>query len=145
MGNVVGVGYRRMVATPVAEEDYVVALAESLGIRRLATRDVRHFAAVRLRDGRAFDLVVHLVSASFGFQHRAQLLDAPIERDALRVDFGAIHLVVVLHAELEADVAGRADLTLAARHRAVVLRDAPEHAMPLPAALRVMIDEAGAL
>ena len=37
----------------------LVALAESLGIRRLATRDVRHFAAVRLRDGRAFDLVVH--------------------------------------------------------------------------------------
>ena len=37
----------------------VVALAESLGIRRLATRDVRHFAAVRLRDGHAFDLVVH--------------------------------------------------------------------------------------
>jgi predicted nucleic acid-binding protein len=36
----------------------VVALAESLSIRRLATRDVRHFAAVRLRDGRAFDLVV---------------------------------------------------------------------------------------
>jgi hypothetical protein len=29
-----------------------------LGIRRLATRDVRHFAAVRLHDGRAFDLVV---------------------------------------------------------------------------------------
>jgi predicted nucleic acid-binding protein len=37
----------------------VVALAESLGIRRLATRDVRHFAAVRLSDGRSFDLVVH--------------------------------------------------------------------------------------
>lgn len=37
----------------------VVALAETLGVRRLATRDVRHFAAVRLRDGRAFDLVVH--------------------------------------------------------------------------------------
>jgi hypothetical protein len=37
----------------------VVALAESLDIRRLATRDVRHFAAVRLRDGRSFDLVVH--------------------------------------------------------------------------------------
>jgi predicted nucleic acid-binding protein len=37
----------------------IVALAESLGICRLATRDVRHFAAVRLRDGRAFDLVVH--------------------------------------------------------------------------------------
>jgi predicted nucleic acid-binding protein len=36
----------------------VVALAESLGIRRLATRDVRHFVAVRLRDGRSFDLVV---------------------------------------------------------------------------------------
>jgi predicted nucleic acid-binding protein len=37
----------------------VVALAETLGIRRLATRDLRHFAAVRLRDGRAFELVVH--------------------------------------------------------------------------------------
>ena len=37
----------------------IVALAESLGIRRLATRDVRHFAAVRLRDGRAFELVIH--------------------------------------------------------------------------------------
>jgi predicted nucleic acid-binding protein len=37
----------------------VVALAEALGIRRLATRDVRHFAAVRLRDGSPFDLVVH--------------------------------------------------------------------------------------
>ena len=37
----------------------VVALAETLGIRRLATRDVRHFAAVRLRDGSSFDLVVH--------------------------------------------------------------------------------------
>ena len=37
----------------------VVALAEPLGIRRLATRDVRHFSAVRLRDGRAFELVVH--------------------------------------------------------------------------------------
>jgi predicted nucleic acid-binding protein len=37
----------------------VVALAETLGIRRLATRDVRHFAAIRLRDGSGFDLVVH--------------------------------------------------------------------------------------
>lgn len=37
----------------------VVALAEDLGIRRLATRDIRHFAAVRLRDGSAFDLVVY--------------------------------------------------------------------------------------
>jgi predicted nucleic acid-binding protein len=37
----------------------VVALAETLGIRRLATRDVRHFAAVRLRDGSSFDLVAH--------------------------------------------------------------------------------------
>ena len=36
----------------------VVVLAEMLGVRRLATRDVRHFAAVRLRDGSAFDLVV---------------------------------------------------------------------------------------
>lgn len=37
----------------------VVALADDLGIRRIATRDVRHFAAVRLRDGSAFELVVH--------------------------------------------------------------------------------------
>lgn len=36
----------------------VVVLAEDLGIRRLATRDIRHFAAVRLRDGSAFELVV---------------------------------------------------------------------------------------
>jgi uncharacterized protein len=36
----------------------VVVLAEDLGVRRLATRDVRHFATVRLRDGGAFDLVV---------------------------------------------------------------------------------------
>ena len=36
----------------------VVALAEELGIKRLATRDVRHFAAVRLHDGSPFDLVV---------------------------------------------------------------------------------------
>jgi predicted nucleic acid-binding protein len=37
----------------------VVALADELGIRRLVTRDVRHFSAVRLRDGSAFELVVH--------------------------------------------------------------------------------------
>jgi uncharacterized protein len=37
----------------------VIVLAEDLGIRRLATRDVRHFAAVRLRDGTAFELVVY--------------------------------------------------------------------------------------
>ena len=37
----------------------IVALAETLGVRRLATRDVRHFSAVRLRDGSSFDLVVH--------------------------------------------------------------------------------------
>lgn len=36
----------------------IVALAEELGVRRVATRDVRHFAAVRLRDGRALELVV---------------------------------------------------------------------------------------
>lgn len=37
----------------------VVALAETLGLRRIATRDVRHFTAVRLRDGSPFDLVVY--------------------------------------------------------------------------------------
>jgi uncharacterized protein len=36
----------------------LVALAEELGIVRLATRDVRHFSVVRLADGRAFDLLV---------------------------------------------------------------------------------------
>jgi hypothetical protein len=36
----------------------IVALAESLCVRRLATRDVRDFGAVRLRDGAVFDLVV---------------------------------------------------------------------------------------
>lgn len=36
----------------------VVALAEELGVYRLATRDVRHFSAVRLRGRRAFQLVV---------------------------------------------------------------------------------------
>jgi predicted nucleic acid-binding protein len=37
----------------------LVALAESLGLRRVATRDVRHLAAVRLRDGSPLELVVH--------------------------------------------------------------------------------------
>jgi predicted nucleic acid-binding protein len=36
----------------------IVALAEDLGMRRIATRDTRHFSAVRLRDGRPFELVV---------------------------------------------------------------------------------------
>jgi len=36
----------------------IVALAERLGVTRLATRDIRHFDAVALRDGRRFDLVV---------------------------------------------------------------------------------------
>lgn len=36
----------------------LVALAEALDVRRLATRDIRHFAAVRLRNGRSFELVV---------------------------------------------------------------------------------------
>jgi predicted nucleic acid-binding protein len=35
----------------------IVALAEETGIVRIATRDVRHFSAVRLADGRAFELV----------------------------------------------------------------------------------------
>ena len=37
----------------------IVALAESVDIRRIATRDVRRFAAVRLHDGTLFELVVH--------------------------------------------------------------------------------------
>jgi len=36
----------------------IVVLAEDLGLRRIATRDIRHFSAVRLRDGSAFELVV---------------------------------------------------------------------------------------
>jgi predicted nucleic acid-binding protein len=37
----------------------IVALAEDLGVRRLATRDIRHFTAVRFSDGGSFELVVH--------------------------------------------------------------------------------------
>ena len=36
----------------------VVALTEELGLARLATRDVHDFTAVRLGDGRSFELVV---------------------------------------------------------------------------------------
>jgi predicted nucleic acid-binding protein len=36
----------------------VAALAEELGVYRLATRDVRHFSALGLRGGKRFDLVV---------------------------------------------------------------------------------------
>lgn len=36
----------------------IVALAERLQITRIATRDVKHFSAVRLRSGQAFELVV---------------------------------------------------------------------------------------
>ncbi len=36
----------------------IVALADFLGIRRIATRDLRHFGAVRLGDGSAFELVL---------------------------------------------------------------------------------------
>jgi predicted nucleic acid-binding protein len=35
----------------------IVALAEETGIVRIATRDVRHFSAVRIADGRAFEFV----------------------------------------------------------------------------------------
>jgi predicted nucleic acid-binding protein len=52
---------RYVPALVLAELDYFLRnVAEGLGIRRLATRDVRHFAAVRLRDGSSFELVVHL-------------------------------------------------------------------------------------
>jgi predicted nucleic acid-binding protein len=36
----------------------IVAVAELVGVARVATRDVRHFAAVRLRNARAFELAV---------------------------------------------------------------------------------------
>ena len=36
----------------------IVALAERVGVTRIATRDVRHFSAVRLRDGRPFEFAV---------------------------------------------------------------------------------------
>lgn len=36
----------------------IVALAEETEVRRLATRDVRDFSAVRLRDGSSFELAV---------------------------------------------------------------------------------------
>ncbi|MFN0062847.1 MAG: type II toxin-antitoxin system VapC family toxin [Myxococcaceae bacterium] len=37
----------------------VVALAEEIGVYRLATRDIHDFSAVQLRKGRHFELVVH--------------------------------------------------------------------------------------
>lgn len=36
----------------------IVVLAEDLGLRRIATCDVRHFNAIRLRDGSPLELVV---------------------------------------------------------------------------------------
>ncbi len=36
----------------------IVALADRVGVRRLATHDIRDFAPIRLRDGSSFDLVV---------------------------------------------------------------------------------------
>ncbi len=36
----------------------IVALAEEIGVTRIATRDVDDFSAVRLRSGRSFELVV---------------------------------------------------------------------------------------
>lgn len=36
----------------------VMALAEQVGVYRIATRDVRHFAPIRLRGGRSLELVV---------------------------------------------------------------------------------------
>jgi hypothetical protein len=35
----------------------IVAVAEELSVTRLATRDVRHFSAVRLRGDKAFELI----------------------------------------------------------------------------------------
>jgi predicted nucleic acid-binding protein len=40
----------------------VVALAEEVSVVRIATRDVRDFSAVRLGDGRAFEIVVRPVA-----------------------------------------------------------------------------------
>lgn len=37
----------------------IVAVAEEVGVSRLATRDLRHFAAVRLASGQTFELAVH--------------------------------------------------------------------------------------
>lgn len=37
----------------------VVALAERVDIRRIATRDIRHFGAIRLHDVTPFEIVVH--------------------------------------------------------------------------------------
>jgi len=52
----------------------IVALAEELGIVRLATRDVRHFSVVRLGNGRAFDLVV--LPKAVGGKRRGRAKDA---------------------------------------------------------------------
>jgi len=40
----------------------IVALAEELAVVRLATRDLRHFGAVKLRSGRRLELVVQPIA-----------------------------------------------------------------------------------
>jgi len=40
----------------------IAALAEELGVYRIATRDVRHFSAVMLRGGKRFELVVQPIA-----------------------------------------------------------------------------------
>jgi uncharacterized protein len=40
----------------------IVVLAEDMGVRRIVTRDVRHFSAIRLTDGTAFEIVAYPTS-----------------------------------------------------------------------------------
>ena len=56
---------------------------------------------------------------AFGFQHRAQLPDAAVERDALVVDLGAEDLAVVLDTQLESNEPLDRARTLAADDLAV--------------------------
>ncbi len=50
----------------------VVALAEEVGVYRVATRDVRHFSAVSLRGVRSFELVVQPRRPDKGLEHRSK-------------------------------------------------------------------------
>jgi hypothetical protein len=103
--------------------------------RRHESLPMRRYHRTNAADGILRDSIIARRPLRFGQATGPWVDRMPAESPTSRVDFGAIHLAVVLDAEFETDIRSRADLALAARHRAVVLRDAPEHAIAVTAAL----------